>query len=286
MPRNLTSDAPLDGGRRRRMWLLSSLSKAKPYSCTDREWQELLRSYPRSRPPLPPQYQRIFTEHYRSNRAAQDRLGRVVATLESWMHRRVARLARPGSTILEIGAGTLNHIPYESPAQVYDVVEPFRALWQDSPHRGAVRRIYSDVAEIPNSFRYDRILAIAVLEHLTDLPSILARCGMLLAETGVFQAGIPTEGGMLWGLGWRVTTGVAFRLKRGLNYATIMRHEHLNTAAEIEAVVTHLFQTVTIERFPLWPRHLSFYTYIEARNPKRDRCADLLGGSAAGGGAP
>jgi hypothetical protein len=247
----------------------------------DQQIDRLLRTYPRPRPALAPEYQRIYLEHYRSNRSSAGALNGVVAGLEGWMHQRVARAAAPGAAILEIGGGTLNHVPYERGAQSYDVVEPFRELWEDSPHRSAVRQIYADIGEVPEANRYGRIFSIAVLEHLTSLPWVVARCGSLLAESGVFQAGIPTEGGMLWGAAWRSTTGVAFRLKRGLNYAPMMRHEHVNEAAEIEAVVGYLFEEVSVRRFPLPWRHLSFYTYIEARAVRPERCRRLLENACA-----
>jgi hypothetical protein len=56
------------------------------------------------------------------------------------MHRRIAEVVADGD-LLEIGAGNLNHIPYHADARAYDVVEPFRELWEDSPHRARVRQI-------------------------------------------------------------------------------------------------------------------------------------------------
>jgi hypothetical protein len=64
-------------------------------------------------------------EHYRANRSGQG-VSRIVMQLEAWMHRELAR--RPAETILEIGAGNLNHVPYHPAARAYDVVEPFREL--------------------------------------------------------------------------------------------------------------------------------------------------------------
>ena len=98
--------------------------------------EPLLRTYPRVRPPLSAAHQASFVEHYRANRSQQGISG-VVMHLEAWMHRELAR--HSAETILEIGAGTLNHVPYHPGARVYDVVEPFRELWEDSPHRDRVR---------------------------------------------------------------------------------------------------------------------------------------------------
>jgi SAM-dependent methyltransferase len=163
---------------------------------------------------------------------------------------------------------------------VYDAVEPFKELWADSPERRLVRRIYDDLAAVPEQNRYDAILSVAVLEHLTDLPAVVARAAMLLREGGSFRAGFPSEGGLLWGLAWRLTTGVEYRLKRGLDYGAIMRHEHVNTAREITSVLEYFFENVELARFPLPFAQLSFYTAATARNPRLTRCREFLARSS------
>jgi hypothetical protein len=239
-----------------------------------RKVEALLSTYPRSRPELPPKQQASYIEHYRSNRAGKQGLSKTVLQLESWMHRRVAEGVARG-TLLEIGAGNLNHVPYLSRDCVFDAVEPFQELWEDSPYRSRMRRVYSDVQEIPHQEGYDCVFSIAVLEHLTDLPFILARTGLLLNEGGTFRAGFPSEGGLLWGLAWRFTTGIEYRLRRGLDYAAIMRHEHLNTASEILLLLHHFYKVVKVSRFPLPFDHLSFYTTAIASQPHVDRCQSL-----------
>lgn len=190
------------------------------------------------------------------------------------MHRRIAN-GTGAVTILEIGAGNLNHVPYHPGARAYDVVEPFRELWEDSPHRSRIRCFYSDLCEVPETRCYDSVLSVAVLEHLTDLPRVLGRAGLLLEKSGSFCAGFPSEGGLLWGLAWRFTTGLEYRLKRGLAYGDIMRHEHVNTAGEIITLLNYLYERTEVARFPFPCGHLSFYTVVTARHPRLDRCRAL-----------
>jgi hypothetical protein len=237
----------------------------------DRTVDALLSTYPRHRPQLTPAQQAIYVEHYRSNRAGTQGLSRAVAKLESWMHRRVTDGITDGN-LLEIGAGNLNHVPYLPAACSYDVVEPFQELWEDSPHRSRVHRLYSDLQEVPQDTSYDCIYSIAVLEHLNDLPFVLARSGLLLRGGGTFRAGFPTEGGLLWGLAWRLTTGVEYRLKRGLDYGDIVRHEHLSTASEILLLLGYFYEHIEVARFPTPLNHLSFYTVGIASRPYVDRC--------------
>jgi hypothetical protein len=238
--------------------------------------QVLLSSYPRARVPLTPEHEAVYVREYRFNRMGQRGLPRIVRSLEAWMHRTIAS-GTGAQSVLEIGAGTLNHFPYEPSVVTYEIVEPFRALWEDSPYRGRLTGHYEDISEVPEHRKYDRVLSVAVLEHLTDLPFVLARSGLLLGPKGRFRAGFPSVGQFLWEAAWRLTTGVAYRLRTGLSYAVLMRNEHVNSAAEIIAVTQYLFAEVRVQRFPSRFAPLSFYTAIDAGRPRLDRCGFVLG---------
>lgn len=233
---------------------------------TSADLQTLLNSYPRERPPLPEKQAAIYAQEYKRNRQGKGLMSSLAQGAEAWMHRRVA-MGGVAGPVLELGAGTLNHVPHESTYLKqwgFDIVEPQRHLYEDSPHRDVVRDAFADVAEVPDDRRYARILSVAVLEHVADLPAVLKRCRDLLAPGGVIQHGIPSEGGFLWGLGWRMTTGWSYRLRTGHSYKRLMRHEHLSDSEEILAVFRHVFPNATIERFPTPARHGSLYSYLEA----------------------
>ena len=235
---------------------------------------DLLARFPKSRPPLSPAMQAVWTDTYKDNREGEGAVAKLSARLESWMHRRVA--AREGEPILEIGAGTLNHVRYEPAGAAYDIVEPEAAFYEGKAEFAAVRNRYRNISEIGAEERYERIITIAALEHLTDLPACLAHAGLRLADGGVLQAGIPSESGFLWGFAWRSTTALAFRLRTGLDWGEHMRHEHINTAPEIIALIEHFFGRVKLARFPLPFHHLSLYCYIEAADPRLERCRSYL----------
>jgi len=231
----------------------------------------LLARYPKVRPPLPPAIQEIYARQYKANRTGATTAASLSQRLEAWMHRQVAADLRGGAvrSTLELGAGTLNQLRYEPFTAPYDIVEPFAELFADSPERSRIRRAYADIAEAPRDSRYERITSVAALEHICDLPLVLARAAQMLAADGIFRAAIPAEGGLLWTLGWSLTTGLEFRLRHGLDYGDLMRHEHVNSAREIEMLIEGLFQRVRVRSFGLG-RQLSLYRFVEARLPRLD----------------
>lgn len=236
---------------------------------------QLLNAFPKQRPPLGEAYKKIFEGAYKDSREGHGVITKMALKLEEWMHRQVAE---PPQTypVLEIGAGTFNHLRFETITGPYDAIEPFTALFQDKTHVTLVRNIYADISAVPHTNIYKRIISVAVLEHLTELPAIIARSALLLDPEGEFRAGIPTEGGLLWYLAWRFGTGLGFWLRHKLSYKPMMKYEHVNTAAEIAAVVQLFYHEVAMVRFPLWSKHLSFYTYIKARRPKVDTALHFL----------
>ncbi len=235
----------------------------------NRDLDRLLATYPRRRRELPPKLAAIYHDTYVSSREGRGALYRITQSLEAWMHRRVAATSAPGQAVLELGAGTLNHLRWEHPTDAYDVVEPYTALYEGRPETKRIRAFYNDIEAVPAANRYDRIISIATLEHVLDLPRLVATAAARLAPGGIFAAGIPSEGGALWGLAWRMSVGLSFRIRTGLNYGDLMRHEHVSQASEIVPVVSRYFRRVRIRRFPLPLLHGSLYTYLECREPRR-----------------
>jgi hypothetical protein len=233
--------------------------------------------YPKHRPPLPQEYVDIFDKEYVANRTSGGFANKIARSLESWMHRKVAATAlQDGKDILELGAGSLNHLPWEQGYGAYDVVEPFRKLLDASDSLGLVRDAFGQLSEIPVERQYQRIISVAVLEHMLDLPMEIALAGQHLLVDGVFCAGVPSEGCWLWEMAWRYGTGPAFHRRTGLDYATVMHHEHVNTVGEIESCVRYFFEDVAIDRFPLKAKALSLYTFLWATRPRQQRCLAFL----------
>ncbi|EIJ42563.1 hypothetical protein BegalDRAFT_1685 [Beggiatoa alba B18LD] len=235
----------------------------------------LLARFPKQRPPLPMAYQTIYHQHYKSNRDGGSQASRFAHRFERWMHQQIAEdcaNTRKSYTTLEIGAGTLNHLPYEPQQPIYDVVEPYTALYENSPHRQQVRHFFRDIMTVTE--RYQRIISIATFEHLEHLPLVIAQSGLLLNPDGVLRVAIPAEGGILWRLAWQISTGVEFRLKYKLDYGVLMRHEHINTWQEIQTLLTHCFTKVDRRLYGISPQ-LSLYHVYLCQHPHLDRCQTI-----------
>ena len=231
--------------------------------------------FPKQRAPLPPEYAAIYLQHYRNSREGKSQILGLAQRMERWMHRKVAEDAGSPKATLEIGAGNLNQLPYEPQSRPYDIIEPFRELFEASPQLGRVRNVYKDIAEVPPENRYDRITSVAVLEHVENLPELVARSGLLLADGGSFRAGIPSEGTILWRLGWQLTTALDFRARYNLDYSVLMNYEHVNTAREIEDVLRHFFNEVRGSVFGVM-RALSFYQFFACSEPHIEKCREYL----------
>ena len=236
--------------------------------------KELLSSYPRKRPPLTAMHEKLYIQEYKRNREGDGKVNNLAQKLEIWMHHQIT--THQSENLLELGAGTLNHLEYENPNTVYDIVEPFTELFQNSLQLDHVDGVYSSLEDIPKDKKYSRIISIAALEHMTNLPLEIAMSATHMENSSIFQAGIPSEGGFLWWLGWRCTTGVSYWLRNGLDYGILMRHEHVNKAWEIITIINYLFENVKIKRFPTPIHTLSFYTYIEATRPNVDRIEQFI----------
>ena len=240
------------------------------------EFKWLYENFPKCRPLLPAAYQALYVDEYKRNRNTHNSKLDFKQKLEQWMHRQVANAAAPKGALLEIGAGTLNHIKWEDSIHPYDIVEPFTTLFEEKEEVTYLRNIYQNISDISADVEYSKILSVAVLEHLIDLPQVVAKSALLLSNDGIMVNGIPSEGGLLWYLAWRFGTGLSFRIRTGLSYTTLMQYEHVNNADEILRVLHIFFNNVKYKRFPFPLLHGSFYTFVHASSPNKQRAQQFL----------
>ncbi len=234
----------------------------------------MFENFPKKRPELPEEFKKIYSEHYKRNRSGGSPASSLAQKMESWLHKQVASdaiLKNNNKATLEIGAGNLNQLPYESDIGPYDIVEPFQELYKNSEFLHRVRHIYHTIQSLPVNMKYDRITSIAAFEHICELPEVVAKCGTMLNPEGVVRVSIPSEGTLLWRLGWQCTTGIEFKLKYGLEYGILMGHEHVNTAKEIEEVLNYFFRSVSCRVLGV-SKSLSLYQFYSCKKPDLKKC--------------
>lgn len=239
--------------------------------------RKIFDNFPKERIPLPEAYQKIYNQHYIISREGKSTATSLTKRLESWMHHKVAAdvvTHKETAPTLEIGAGTLNHLKYEPLHHEYDIVEPFKELYEDSPWLKNVRKVYNDIEEI-QGVRYDRITSIATFEHVLDLPGLVAKVSTLLNEKkGHLRVSVPNEGTLFWSLGTRIT-GFEFRKKYGLDYQVLMRYEHVNSAREIDQVLRYFFKNVKMAVLG-FNKDFAFYRFYDCSEINKENVTQFL----------
>lgn len=230
------------------------------------EIDKLLKTYPRKRKALPKEYQKIYARHYAENRNGKTKVSSLSRKMEYWLHKKIAKSSQPEKKTLEIGAGTLNQLDFEQ-TNIYDIVEPYEKLFQNASNLKYVRHIYADILEIKNE-KYDRIISAACFEHVENLPEMMKKIATLLNKDGKLCISIPNEGRFLWKFAYTMTTGREFKKRFGLEYETLMRYEHINTADEIELLLKYYFQDVKKSLLGI-NNTFAFYRYYECKNPRK-----------------
>jgi len=236
----------------------------------------MFEKYPKVRPELPEEFRSIYIEQYKNNREGVTTASGLAQKMESWLHKKVAQDVKDNTNkkTLELGAGTLNQLQYEKTSH-YDIVEPFTELFSKSPILNRIKNVYADIDDIELVQQYDRVTSIATFEHITDLPKVVAKTCILLNPKGTLRTSIPNEGTFLWKLGWKMTTGLEYRIKHGLDYGILMRHEHVNNADEIEQVLNYFYGKNKRSCFGVG-KGFALYRFYESSEPKVDLAWDYL----------
>lgn len=233
-------------------------------------------AFPKTRPQVDEKKLKRLYENYEQNRLRTTAASRLAGFVEGWMHKKVAADVRDDSTksTLEIGAGSLNHLAYEK-SKVYDIIEPWKKLWTNSPLLNRIASKYDDINELPSTASYDRIISIATFEHVLDLPGLVAHTCLHLTDNGCLRVAIPNEGGFVWTTCWRLTTGLEYFFKTGEDYGLIMKYEHVNTADEIEEVLKYFYGDVRKSVLGLNDT-LAIYRFYECRLPQVEKASAFL----------
>ncbi len=243
------------------------------------------RDFPQKRTELSEEYEKVYSKYRRQNRDGATSATFVAQRMEQWLHKQVAADLHDkfkdgycgqvaGFDTLEIGAGTLNQLDYEVGDFIYDVIEPIEEMYLYSKNKSRIRTLFADILEVPPQNKYDRITSVASFEHILNLPALVAVTGLLLNQNGSLRVAIPSEGTILWTLGWKLTTGLEFRMKYGLDFGVLVEHEHVNSAKDVETVLSYFYEEIKCKVFGI-SRALSFYQFFECKKPLLERCNEF-----------
>ena len=162
-------------------------------------------------------------------------------------------------TTLEIGAGLAEHLVYEKLTEEQEL--NYTALELRTNMVEAIKKRFPSINTIQGDcqkrldFRdgyFDRILAIHVLEHLTDLPSAIVEAHRLCnKENGVFSVVIPCEGSLAYGLARRISAERIFKKRYKQSYKWFIEREHVNKPKEILEELLKYFKIIDQSYFPL-----------------------------------
>jgi hypothetical protein len=83
------------------------------------------------------------------------------------------------------------------------------------------------------------------------------------------------EGRFLWTLGWKVTTGREFDKRYKLDYGVIIRHEHVNTADEIETILKYFYKKVRM-RISGINKTFALYRHYESSMPELEKAKEYI----------
>lgn len=152
------------------------------------------------------------------------------------------------SRVLEVGAGTGEHIPFvrhrfdeyilsDLDQNTLEVARKKLGKLHDSKLRFEV--------QAGNNLKYedstfDRLIAVHVLEHISQPHLVLKEWLRVLKHGGILSILIPTDPGLAWRLG-RHLGPRRQAIEKGIAYDYIMAREHVNPSTNLIALLRHYF---------------------------------------------
>lgn len=210
--------------------------------------------WPKSRPELTQEQQRIFADWYQHWLSQEGMQGKYHA-VDDFGHEYAARTFTPGCKTLDIGAGNGAHLRYENlEAQEYVALEYSEKLIENIqktyPKARAVIGDCQKRTDFADNY-FDRVLAIHVLEHLDNLPATLEEVRRVLRPDGKFSVVIPCEGGLMYSIGRKFSSERMFVKRYKQSYDWLIKYDHINTAREVLNELKKYFKVENDQYFPL-----------------------------------
>lgn len=200
-------------------------------------------------------YRNSFSDVYDDSNYASP----IQATVMRASHRLVERRLPATATyskVLEIGAGTGEHLPFvrhsfdeytltDSDSATLEVAKKKNSA---SVHREKLKfEIQEGTTLSYPDGSFDRVVAVHVLEHIYQPHLAITQWRRVLRKGGLLSILIPTDPGVAWRMG-RHFGPRRNAIKRGIAYDYVMAREHVNSCNNLLALLRHYFP----ERSEAW----------------------------------
>lgn len=202
----------------------------------------------------------LWKKHYSSD---QENLYKnfFVRSLFDLGHKYIANRGKKiKGKILDVGSGMGYHLKFEklSKKRTYICLDNDKTMLDriNIPH---VQKIVGTCSKISLKDKsVDLIIASHILEHLPRLRSDLKELRRVLKKDGKLIVVLPCDPGKLW----RILTFITpsrWRLKRlGIDYDTIMKHEHVNTFDKCRSELQEIFIVEQEKYYPFFIKNYNF----------------------------
>jgi len=160
---------------------------------------------------------------------------------------------------LEIGCGDGEHLNFEnlSPIQKsnYVAIDIRSNIVQAFIKKHDGIQCYVSDCQTKQDFedsRFERILAIHVLEHLPNLPAAVEELYRLCnKEHGVLSIVLPCEGSLAYTIARKISAERMFKKRYKMPYDWYMKSEHINTIDEVLEELSKKFKIQSSTYFPI-----------------------------------
>jgi len=160
---------------------------------------------------------------------------------------------------LEIGSGIGEHLNYEKLTtqqknNYFALDNQKEILAQLSSEHPEINTILGDCQrkiDFKDNY-FDRVIAIHVLEHLSNLPVTVSEISRILKKDGQLLVVIPCEGGLAYSLAREISAKRHFKKRYKMSYDWFIKSEHLNFPDEIIEELEKNFTVSKKSFFPLF----------------------------------
>jgi ubiquinone/menaquinone biosynthesis C-methylase UbiE len=170
--------------------------------------------------------------------------------------------------VLEVGCGHGHHLLYgrNEHRQYIGLDVEYKFLCKLRKRFEGVRVVNGDAYALPfRDHSVDCVLSVYCFEHLRQLEKCLREIKRVLRPSGELLVGLPAEGGLLYGLGRRLTSKRYMEQKYKIDYNSIVQWEHWHTCKEVIDTIKEYFHVITMRHLPFLIPSVDFSVIVLLR---------------------